>query len=104
MEYPNIGSIFKNIDWASVPIAYREIFKEKIKKDPFLVLPTAVVIDRCGLKGISIGGAIISPKHPNFIVNTLGATASDVKSLIQLVKDSVKQKYEINLEEEVQIL
>ena len=104
MEHPNIGSIFKNIDWAIVPVVHQESFKEKIKKDPFLVLPTAVVIDRCGLKGVSYGGAMISPKHPNFIVNTLGATASDVKNLIQLIKDSVRQKYDIELEEEVQCL
>lgn len=102
LEHPNIGSIFKNIDWQTVPIAHQETFKDKMKIDPFPVLPTAVLIDRCGLKGVSCGGAMISPKHPNFIVNTIGATADDVHQLIGLVKDSVKDKFGITLEEEVQ--
>ncbi len=102
MEYPNIGSIFKNVDWNLVPDQHKEIFKEKIKQDPFPVLPTAILIDRCGLRGVSFGGAMISPKHPNFIVNTMEATADDVKELIVLIKEKVFEKFGIKLEEEVQ--
>ena len=102
MEYPNIGSTFKNINLELVPKKYQEKFAHKIKKDPMSVLPTAVLIDQCNLRGVSFGGAMISPKHPNFIVNALGATASDVKKLIELMKAKVKSEYDIDLEEEVQ--
>lgn len=102
MDYPNIGSIFKNVPWESVPNQHKETFKEKIKQDPFPVLPTAILIDRCGLRGISFGGAMISPKHPNFIVNIMEAKADDVKELIALVKEKVFKKFGIGLEEEVQ--
>ena len=102
MDYPNIGSIFKNVDWNLVPDQHKELFKEKMKQDPFPVLPTAILIDRCGLRGVSFGGAMISPKHPNFIVNTMEATADDVKELISLIKEKVLEKFGIKLEEEVQ--
>lgn len=102
MDYPNIGSIFKNVSWRDVPDQHKEIFKEKIKQDPFPVLPTAILIDRCGLRGVSFGGAMISPKHPNFIVNIMEATADDVKELIKLVKEKVFEKFGIKLEEEIQ--
>lgn len=102
VDYPNVGSIFKNVNWDLIPSKHHETFKEKIKQDPFPILPAAVLIDRCGLRGVSYGGAIISPKHPNFIVNSMQATAKDVKKLIGFIKDSVKEKFNINLEEEVQ--
>ena len=44
---------------------------------------------------------MISPKHPNFIVNVLNATAKDVKNLIQLAKKEVKKRFNIELEEEI---
>jgi UDP-N-acetylmuramate dehydrogenase len=56
------------------------------------------------LKGISFGGAMISPKHPNFIVNVLGATCADVRGLIELMKDRVKEKFGVVLVEEVMYL
>jgi UDP-N-acetylmuramate dehydrogenase len=101
MEHPNIGSIFKNVDLRIVPKKLHEQFATVVKKDPFPVVPTAYLISECGLKGVSWGGAMISPKHPNFIVNVLDAKAEDVKTLIKLVKAAVKEKYGIRLEEEV---
>ena len=56
------------------------------------------------LRGVVCGGAMISPKHPNFIVNALDAKAEDVKSLIGLVKETVLEKFGIKLEEEVQFV
>ena len=84
-----------------VPKAVREKFASKIKNDPFPVLPTAVLLAEADLKGGSFGGAMFSPRHPNFIVNTLGATAYDVKALIKLAKASVKKKFGVELEEEI---
>ncbi|MEK7192455.1 MAG: UDP-N-acetylmuramate dehydrogenase [Patescibacteria group bacterium] len=101
MEYPNIGSIFKNVDLKNVPKKVQAQFAAKIKNDPFPVLPTAVLIAETGLKGVSFGGAMISPKHPNFIVNVLNAKADDVKQLIGLVKSRVKNQFGIKLEEEI---
>lgn len=104
MDYPNVGSIFKNIDWNFLPRRHHQTFQHKVKQDPFPILPTAVVVDHCGLRGVSCGGAVISPKHPNFIVNSLEATARDVRRLVELVKAMVKEKIGVELEEEVQFI
>jgi len=101
LEHPNIGSIFKNVALKKVAKNAHKSFNSVIKNDPFPVIPAAHLISEAGLKGISHGGAMISPKHPNFIVNVLGATAKDVKNLIQLVKKEVKKKFNIGLEEEI---
>lgn len=101
LEYPNIGSIFKNVDLRLVPKKLHVELAHVVKTDPFPVVPTAHLISECGLKGVSWGGAMISPKHPNFIVNVLDAKAEDVKTLIKLVKTGVKEKFGIKLEEEV---
>lgn len=103
LDLPNIGSTFKNIPLDSVPEKVREEFKDKIKTDPFPVLPVAKLLVSCGLKGKSIGGARISEKHPNFIVNFNNAKAEDVKALIALAKKEIKEKYDITLEEEIML-
>ena len=101
LEYPNIGSIFKNVDVKKVPKEVVEQFKHKIKLDPFPVLPTAVLNDAAGLKGLRVGGAMVSPKHPNFIVNVDNATEKDVKAVIELVMKEIHLRYGIELEREV---
>jgi len=103
LEYPSIGSIFKNVPIDSIrkTVSSAKLSSMPIKNDPFPLIPVAYLISEANLKGISCGGAIISPKHPNFIVNALNATANDVKNLIKLVKDRVKNKFGINLEEEI---
>ena len=62
------------------------------------------LIESCGLKGKSIGGAMISPKHANFIVNTGNATSNDVKNLIKLVHTQVKQNFDVDLVLEQEII
>jgi len=104
IEYPNIGSIFKNVDLMQFPEERHADFVDVVKHDPFPVVPTAYLISEAGLKGMTHGGAMISPKHPNFIVNTGSATAEDVLALIALVKESVSKKFSVLLEEEVQIV
>ncbi len=101
LDYPNVGSIFKNIDVKRVPAKTLKQFKHKIKLDPFPVLPTAVLIDAAGLRGVSFGGAMISQKHPNFIVNAMMATDADVKALMKLVKVTLKKKFGVEPEQEV---
>ncbi|MBU1102252.1 UDP-N-acetylmuramate dehydrogenase [Patescibacteria group bacterium] len=62
------------------------------------------LIDQCGLKGKKSGGAQIWEGHANYIVNTGGAKAKDVLALIELCKETVKEKFAINIEEEVRFL
>jgi UDP-N-acetylmuramate dehydrogenase len=79
---PNAGSVFRN-----PPGTY-----------------AARLIEDCGLKGRTIGGALISPKHANFIVNTGNASAADIEALIELAQSSVKEKFGLDLEREVRII
>lgn len=65
---------------------------------------TARLIDECGLKGFSIGGAEVSTMHAGFVVNKGNATANDVIELIEYVKNKVKEKYNVDLELEVLIV
>ncbi|TMD38025.1 MAG: FAD-binding protein [Chloroflexi bacterium] len=62
------------------------------------------LIDASGLKGLRIGGAQISPKHANFIVNVDGATADDVLALMAEMRGRVLQRFGIELEPEVRII
>ena len=62
------------------------------------------LIDAAGLKGYTLGGACISDKHANFIMNNKNASASDVYSLIQYIKDTVRDRFGITLSEEVEYL
>ena len=62
------------------------------------------LIEQCDLKGKRIGGAKISEKHANFIINEGNATADDVKALIDLMKRVVREKFNVNLEEEIRYL
>lgn len=82
LDMPNAGSIFKR------PQGYY----------------TAPLIEECGLKGYSIGGAQVSTKHCGFIVNTGNATAQDVINVIRHIQSTVKKRYGLELETEVKII
>lgn len=79
--YPNAGCIFKNPSLGSA----------------------GTLIDACGLKGKMIGGACVSGKHANFILNCNNASSDDVLKLMRLVKRKVRNKFNVNLEPEVKI-
>lgn len=64
----------------------------------------ARLIEACGLKGYRMGGAEVSPKHANFIINTGDATASDIEALIYHVQSTVLEKMGIALQTEVHFL
>lgn len=104
LEYPNIGSIFKNVKVEGLPRSLIDPHKHVIKVDPFPVIPAAYLIDKARLKGLNIGGAVVSPKHPNFIVNVRNARARDVLELINIVKEKVKDDFGIELVEEILIV
>src|SRR5437870_2145101 len=62
------------------------------------------LIEAAGLKGRAIGGAMVSPKHANFIVNANGATASDVHALMTLVQREVAKRFNVKLVPEVELV
>jgi len=82
LNFPSAGSVFKNPPGFSA----------------------GELIEKCGLKGKIIGKAKISEKHANFILNLGGSKAKDVKKLIKLIKQKVKKKFGVKLEEEIQYL
>ncbi|WP_459719090.1 UDP-N-acetylmuramate dehydrogenase [Sideroxyarcus sp. TK5] len=82
LQMPNAGSVFRNPQGEHA----------------------AKLIEGCGLKGKRIGGAQVSEKHANFIVNAGGATAADIEALIVEVQTTVQQQTGINLHPEVQIV
>ena len=64
----------------------------------------AKLIEECGLKGFAIGGASVSEKHANFIINNNDASADDIEQLIHTVQRIVLEKYQVELIPEVKIL
>ena len=75
-----------------------------IFKNPSDTLAAGYLIDKSGLKGTLRGGACISKKHANFIINLGEATAEDVFYLIRLAKEKVAEKFDIKLELEVKLI
>jgi UDP-N-acetylmuramate dehydrogenase len=82
LEIPNAGSVFRNPpgDFA------------------------ARLIESCGLKGFTVGGAQVSPKHANFIVNAGGATAANIEAVIAYVQECVAERAGVELVPEVHIV
>lgn len=64
----------------------------------------ARLIEQCGLKGFAIGEAEVSTKHANFIINRGQASAQDIESLIQTIKQAVWEKFAVELQLEAQVL
>lgn len=82
LDLPNAGSTFKRL--------------EKV--------PTAKLIDECGLKGYRIGDAAISEKHAGFVVNLGNAKANEVIELIEYIKKEIKNKFDENIELEILVI
>ena len=75
LNYPSAGSVFRNPEGLS----------------------SWKLIDDLNLKGYSIGGAKVSEKHANFIINSDNASPEDIRNLIFYIKEKVKEKYDIDL-------
>ena len=61
------------------------------------------LVDECGLKGLRVGGAVVSETHGNFVINDGTATAADVAGLIRRVREAVRAQRGVELELEVQV-
>jgi len=81
LEFPNAGSIFKRPEGTYA----------------------GYLIDQAGLKGKKIGGAMVSPKHANFIVNTDKASADNIEHLISEIQEVIQRKFSVILEPELRI-
>ena len=62
------------------------------------------LIDQCGLKGLTVGGAQVSEKHAGFVINRGGATCADVLALVDEVRERVLRETGVTLEREVRLL
>ena len=82
LEWPSAGSTFKR------PEGYF----------------AGTLIDQCGLKGLTVGGAQVSEKHAGFVINRGGATCADVEELIRRIQQRVQEQAGVRLEPEVKIL
>ena len=103
-DFPSAGSVFKN---PKSKIQNPKLFKrfpelKKFKKKG--MIPAAYLIEECGLKGKRVGGVMVSEKHSNFIINCGKGRAEDVIILISLIKQKVRNKFGIQLEEEIEYL
>ncbi len=104
LEYSSAGSVFKNpiIDDSHLAKLKKE-FPELNKVVKSNIIPAGWIIEQIkGLKGKKIGGAMISEKHCNFIVNMGDAKAEDVIMLVSLIKQKVRSRFGIQLKEEVE--
>ena len=82
LEYPSAGSMFKRPQGCFA----------------------AALIDQCGLKGFTVGGAQVSEKHAGFVINRGGATCADVLALVREVQRRVREQTGVELEMEVRRL
>jgi UDP-N-acetylmuramate dehydrogenase len=107
MEYPTCGSVFKNIagreEVERIMAVWPDV-KENVEGRWHGKVSMGYVINRFGLSGYQIGGAQISTKHNNFIVNLGNARFSDVYGLIQKVKDEFSSTFGFVPEPEVEIV
>ncbi len=104
LEWPSAGSTFKNVNTANATKEQLQEWSAIIKTDPVPVIPVAFLISQAGLKGKTIGGAMISEKHSNFFINIGNAKASDVRELINFTKKVIQEKFNLEIEEEIQIV
>lgn len=104
LEFPTAGSTFKNVPTGLFKEEVRASLSHIVKDDPFPIVPAGYLIEHAGMKGFRVGGAMISEKHSNFIVNVDHATARDIKDLIARVKEKVHATFGVMLEEEIIVM
>jgi len=104
LNFPSAGSTFVN---PTAKIKDKKLlikFPELNEYNRRGIIPAGFLIAKCGLSGKKIGGAQISEKHANFILNLGGAKAKDILALMNLAQKAVKKIFKINLQKEVQLV
>lgn len=104
MGLPSAGSTFVNPEKKIKNKKLLEKYPELNDFNQKGTIASGYLIEKCGLAGKKIGGAEISLKHANFIINVGGAKAKDVATLIKLARQKVKKVFGIDLEVEVQFV
>ncbi|HTK29077.1 MAG TPA: UDP-N-acetylmuramate dehydrogenase [Vicinamibacterales bacterium] len=89
LDSPSAGCIFRNPEPGVDDLP------------PGIPYSAGALVDRAGLKGSSIGGARVSPAHGNFIVNDGGATARDIRALVDRCRAAVRERFGVDLREEI---
>jgi len=89
LDSPSAGCIFRNPEPGSDSVP------------DGLPWSAGALVDRAGLKGLAIGGARVSPTHGNFIINDGTATARDIRQLIRQCRDAVRERFGVELREEI---
>ena len=89
LDTPSAGCVFQN------PARDRDIVPDGMPWS------AGALVDRAGLKGVAVGGARVSPAHGNFIVNDGGATAADIRRLIERCQTAVRERFGVELREEI---
>ena len=101
------GCIFKNAEWPRDPSEREALMSRFPELGAFwdrATLPSALLIDHAGLKGMHAGNVCISEKHANFFINKGGGTSDEVVALIAVAKKEVRKKYGIDLQEEIHMI
>ncbi len=102
--WPSVGCIFKNYQVKGENDILLKDHSELVSRVRGGKIGVGFLIDQCGLRGRQIGGARIWEGHANYIVNIGGAKARDVLEIIGIVKGAVKEKFGMELEEEIRRL
>jgi UDP-N-acetylmuramate dehydrogenase len=92
LDVPSAGCVFQNPDPARDAVP------------PGIPCSAGALVDRAGLKGRAVGGARVSPAHANFIVNDGSATAADIRALVRLCREAVRERFGVVLREEIRYL
>lgn len=100
-DFPSSGSFLKNPTVKNKKLI-EEYEKETGNKAKDGIIPAGYLIDMLNLRGKKIGGAMVSQAHGNFLVNAGGATAEDMVILVSLIKQKARNKFGVQLREEVQ--
>ncbi|HVZ12593.1 MAG TPA: UDP-N-acetylmuramate dehydrogenase [Patescibacteria group bacterium] len=107
LEYPNCGSVFKNISDPEHTQSIIEVFpdlEDKIKRDWYGKVAMGYLIKRLNFSEYRVGNAMVSSKHGNFIVNLGGAKATDVLSIIKAIQEKFVETFNFTPEVEVEIV
>jgi UDP-N-acetylmuramate dehydrogenase len=99
-EFPSAGSFFKNI-YITIDTPLNKETKMFVAEGK---IPAGLLIEKAGCKGLKVGGAMVSPVHANYLVNSGRARAKDFQILARKVEEKIKDVFNLDLQEEVEFI